>query len=86
VSDASQPAALQRPAGAAMLGVALAGIVAWALFSDGATSLENEAGLQIALCAAALVTLAGLLFSPRVRLRAPAIALVGLGLLALFAV
>jgi O-antigen ligase len=69
-----------------MLGVALAGIVAWALFSDGATSLENEAGLQIALCAAALVTLAGLLFSPRVRLRAPAIALVGLGLLALFAV
>ena len=52
---------------------------------EGATSLENEAGLQIALCAAALVTLAGLLFSPRVRLRAPAKALVGLGLLVLFA-
>ena len=68
-----------------MLGVAMASIVAWALFSDGATSLENEAGLQIALCAAALVTLAGLLFSPRVRLRAPAIALVGVGLLVLFA-
>ena len=85
MSDASQPAAPQRPAGAAMLGVALAGIVAWALFSEGATSLENEAGLQIALCAAALVTLAGLLFSPRVHLRAPVIALVGLGLLVLFA-
>ena len=69
-----------------MLGVALASIVAWALFSEGATSLENEAGLQIALCAAALVTLAGLLFSPRVRLRAPVAALAGLAMLALFAV
>ena len=68
-----------------MLGVALASLVAWALFSEGATSLENEAGLQIALCAAALVTLAGLLFSPRVRLRAPLAALVGLGMLVLFA-
>ena len=68
-----------------MLGVALVGIVAWAKFSQGATSLENEAGLQIVLCTAALVTLAGLLFSPRVRLRAPASALVGLGLLVLFA-
>jgi hypothetical protein len=68
-----------------MLGVALVGIVAWAMFSEGATSLENEAGLQIVLCTAALVTLAGLLFSPRVRLRAPASALVGLGLLVLFA-
>ena len=53
---------------------------------EGATSLENEAGLQIALCAAALVTLAGLLFSPRVRLRAPVKAFAGLGLLVLFAV
>ena len=86
MSDPDQPVAPRRPAGAAMLGAALASIVAWALFSEGATSLENEAGLQIALCAAALVTLAGLLFSPRVRLRAPARALVGLGLLALFAV
>ena len=68
-----------------MLGVALAGLVAWALFSEGATSLENEAGLQIVLCAAALVTLAGLLFSPRVRLRAPLAALIGLGMLVLFA-
>ena len=69
-----------------MLGVGLATIGAWAIFSEGATSLENEAGLQIALCAAALVTLAGVLFSPRVRLRAPAKAFVGLGLLVLFAV
>ena len=68
-----------------MLGVALASLVAWALFSEGATSLEDEAGLQIALCAAALVTLAGLLFSPRVRLRAPASGLAGLALLVLFA-
>jgi hypothetical protein len=68
-----------------MLGVALAGLCAWALFSEGATSLQNEAGLQIALCATALVTLAGLLFSPRLRLRAPAQALAGLALLVLFA-
>ena len=68
-----------------MLGVALAALVAWALFSEGATSLENEAGLQVALCAVALVTLAGLLFSPRVRLRAPWQALAGLALLVLFA-
>ena len=65
--------------------MALAGLGAWALFSEGATSLENEAGLQIAVCAAALVTLAGLLFSPRMRLRAPVQALAGLVLLALFA-
>ena len=57
----------------------------WALFSEGATSLQNEAGLQIAICATALVTLAGLLFSPRVRMRAPVPALAGLGLLILFA-
>ena len=68
-----------------MLGVALACLVAWALFSEGATSLENEAGLQVVVCAMALVTLAGLLFSPRVRLRAPATALAGLVLLVLFA-
>ncbi len=68
-----------------MLGVALAGLVAWALFSEGATSLEDGAGLQIVLCAMALVTLAGLLFSPRVHLRAPVQALAGLGLLVLFA-
>jgi O-Antigen ligase len=68
-----------------MLGLALAGLVTWALFSEGATSLENGAGLQIVLCAAALVTLAGLLFSPRVHLRAPIQALIGLGLLVLFA-
>ena len=68
-----------------MLGVALATLVAWALFSEGATSLQDEAGLQIALCAAGLVTLAGLLFSPRVRLRAPVQALAGLILLVLFA-
>ena len=85
VSDPVEPAAAPRPAGAALLGVALAGIGAWALFSEGATSLENEAGLQIAVCAAALVTLAGLLFSPRMRLRAPVQALAGLALLAVFA-
>jgi hypothetical protein len=66
-----------------MLGVALAASSRGRSFSEGATALENEAGLQIALCTAALVTLAGLLFSPRVRLRAPATALVGLGMLAL---
>jgi hypothetical protein len=85
VSDPLEPAAVPRPAGAAMLGVALAGLGAWALFSEGATSLQNEAGLQIAVCAAALVTLAGLLFSPRLRLRAPVQALAGLALLVLFA-
>ena len=85
VSDVPQPEAPARPAGAAMLGVALAGLVAWALFSEGATSLEDGAGLQIVLCTMALVTLAGLLFSPRVHLRAPVQALVGLGLLVLFA-
>ena len=68
-----------------MLGVALAALVAWALFTEGATSLEDGAGLQIVLCTTALVTLAGLLFSPRVHLRAPAQALIGLGLLVLFA-
>jgi hypothetical protein len=68
-----------------MLGLALAGLCAWALFSEGATSLQNESGLQVAICAAALVTLAGLLFSPRVRLRAPVAALAGLALLVLFA-
>lgn len=68
-----------------MLGVAVAALCAWALFSEGATSLRNEAGLQIALCAATLVTLAGLLFSPRLRLRAPVQALAGLALLVLFA-
>src|SRR5688500_4419908 len=85
VSDPHEPVAPARPAGAAMLGVALACIVAWALFSQGATALEEEAGLQIALCALALVMLAGLLFSPRVRLRAPASALAGVALLVLFA-
>ena len=85
VSAPQEPVAPARPAGAAMLGVALATLVAWALFSEGATSLQNEAGLQIALCATALVTLAGLLFSPRVRLRAPVTALAGLVLLILFA-
>ena len=85
VSDPLEPVAPARPAGAAMLGVALAILVAWALFSEGATSLQNESGLQIALCAAALVTLAGVLFSPRMRLRAPVTALAGLALLVLFA-
>ena len=68
-----------------MLGVALASIVAWAIFSEGATSPADEAGLQIALGAVALLTLAGLLFSPRVHLRAPARAYAGLALLVLFA-
>ena len=68
-----------------MLGLALAALVAWALFAEGATSLQNESGLQITICAAALVTLAGVLFSPRLRLRAPAQALAGLALLVLFA-
>ena len=68
-----------------MLGVALASLAAWALFTEGATSLEDEAALQIALCAIALITLASLLFSPRVRLRAPARALAGLVLLVMFA-
>ncbi|MGH2838030.1 MAG: O-antigen ligase family protein, partial [Thermoleophilaceae bacterium] len=85
MSSLPKPAEPARPAGAAMLGIALAGIVTWALFTEGATSLEDGAGLQIVLCAAALVTLAGLLFSPRVHLRAPVQALVGLGLLVLFA-
>jgi len=85
VPDPLEPAASRRPAGGALLGIALACLVAWALFSEGATSLENEAGLQIALCAAALVTLAALLFSPHVRMRAPAQALAGLALLVLFA-
>ena len=74
-----------RPTGAAMVGLALLGVAAWAIFANGATSLPNEARLQIATAALALVTLAGLLFSPRVRLRAPVKALVGLGLLVLFA-
>lgn len=85
VSDPREPAAPPRPAGAAVLGVALAGLVAWAILSEGATSLENEAGLQIAVCALALLTLAGLLFSPRLRLRAPLQALAGIVLLVLYA-
>src|SRR5688572_14223504 len=85
VADHTEPVAPRRPAGAAMLALALMMLCAWALFSEGATSLQNESGLQIAVCAAALVTLAGLLFSPRVRLRAPATALAGVALLVLFA-
>ncbi|HYH57857.1 MAG TPA: O-antigen ligase family protein [Thermoleophilaceae bacterium] len=85
MSDPLEPAAPRRPAGAAMLGVALAALCAWALFSEGATSLQNEAGLQIAVCALALVALAGLLFSPRIGLRAPVQALAGLALLVVFA-
>src|SRR5687767_9516989 len=68
-----------------MLALALMALCAWALFSEGATSLQNESGLQIALCATALVTLAGVLFSPRLRLRAPATALAGVALMVLFA-
>lgn len=68
-----------------MLGLALLGVVGWAIFANGATSLPNEARLQISIAALALVTLAGLLFSPRVRLRTPVEALVALVLLVLFA-
>ncbi len=68
-----------------MLGVALAGLVTWALFSEGATSLEDGAGLQIVLCAAASSRSRGCCsrractFGRRVQ------ALIGLGLLVLFA-
>jgi O-antigen ligase len=85
VSDPQEPVAPARPAGAAMLAGALAIVAAWAIFSHGATSQEDEAELQIALCALGLIALVGLLFSPRVRLRAPRPALAGLALLVLFA-
>ena len=74
-----------RPTGAAMLGLALLALIAWAIFANGATSLPNEARLQIAIATLALVSLAGLLFSPRVRLRAPLRAFGGIALLVLFA-
>jgi O-antigen ligase len=74
-----------RPAGAAVLGLALLGVGTWAIFANGAASLPNEARLQIMLAAIALVALAGLLFSPHLRLRAPVQALAGLVLLVLFA-
>jgi hypothetical protein len=59
---------------------------AYAVFAHGAASLPEEPRLQIGLAAVSLLAAVAWLFSGTLRPRAPVIAWVGVGLLALFAV
>jgi len=72
------------PAAAVALGLGAA--IAYGAFADGAISLPNEARLQVAVAALALLALAAFLFAPGMRPAADRVGLTGLGALALFTV
>jgi O-antigen ligase/polysaccharide polymerase Wzy-like membrane protein len=70
---------------AAIVGLGLAAVVAYAAFADGAIALPMEARLQVGIAALALGALGALLFVRGMRASAPASGWGGLGLLVAFA-
>ena len=74
------------PGAAALLGMGLVAVVAYAAFAHGATGLPAEARAQVALAALALGAFTVLLLGRGVRASAPVAGWVGLGLLAGFVV
>src|SRR3954471_7777696 len=80
------PVRAPRSRSGSALVAALVAACAYAVFAHGAASLPEEPRLQIGLAAVALLAAVAWLFSGTLRPRAPVIAWVGVGLLALFAV
>lgn len=76
----------RTPRSGSALVVALVATCAYAVFAQGAIQLPEQARLQIAVALIAIVAAVGWLLSGTLRLRAPQIAWIGVGLLALFAV
>ncbi|MCA1682496.1 MAG: O-antigen ligase family protein [Actinobacteria bacterium] len=80
------PAAPRTPRSGTALILALVAACAYAVFAHGAVGLPEEPRLQVGLAVIAIVAAVGWLLSGTLRLRAPAIAWLGVALLALFAV
>ncbi|MDQ3678868.1 MAG: O-antigen ligase family protein [Actinomycetota bacterium] len=80
------PAAPRTPRSPTALVLALVAACAYAVFAHGAVGLPEEPRLQIGLALVAVVASVGWLLSGTLRLRAPALAWLGVALLALFAV
>ncbi|MGH2841578.1 MAG: O-antigen ligase family protein, partial [Solirubrobacteraceae bacterium] len=80
------PAAPRTPRSGTALLLALVAACAYAVFANGAIGLPEEPRLQIGLAIVAICAAVGWLLSGTLRLRAPEIAWLGVGLLALFAV
>src|SRR5919201_2354057 len=75
-----------RPRAATALLVALIAATAYAAFADGAVGLPRESRLQVGIALVAAVAAAAWLWDGGLRLRAPAAAWTGIGLLVCFAV
>lgn len=80
------PAAPRTPRSGTALVLALVAACAYAVFAHGAVGLPEEPRLQIGIAAIAVVAAVGWLLSGTLRVRAPAIAWLGVALLAGFAV
>src|SRR4051812_21664655 len=77
-------AAEPRPRAANALLVALIAAAAYAAFADGAVGLPRESRLQVGIALIAAVAAAAWLWEGALRLRAPASAWAGIGLLVCF--
>ncbi|MEA2231567.1 MAG: hypothetical protein QOD83_1383 [Solirubrobacteraceae bacterium] len=84
--DVSAARVVRTPRSGAALVVALVAVCAYAVFAHGAVGLPEEPRLQIGIALVAIGAAVGWLFSRTLRLRAPAEAWVGVGLLLAFAV
>ncbi|MDX6689355.1 MAG: hypothetical protein QOG15_812 [Solirubrobacteraceae bacterium] len=80
------PAAPRTPRSGTALVLALVAACAYAVFAHGAVGLPEEPRLQIGIAALAVIAAVGWLLSGTLRVRAPAIAWLGVALLAGFAV
>ncbi len=80
------PAAPRTPRSPTALVIALVAACAYAVFAHGAVGAPDEPRLQIGLAVIAIVATVGWLLSGTLQLRAPALAWLGVGLLAAFAV